>query len=62
MLNDENEKKKKHDLKNTKKKKKLNSDESPKLRLIFKTHNPWNPRPELNKKTQFPSNLMLNMK
>jgi hypothetical protein len=61
MLNDENEKKKKHDLKNTKKKK-LNSDESPKLRLIFKTHNPWNPRPELNKKTQFPSNLMLNMK
>ena len=38
MLNDENEKKKKHDLKNTKKK--LNSDESPKLRLIFKTHNP----------------------
>ena len=37
MFNDENEKKK-HDLKNTKKK--LNSDESPKLRLIFKTHNP----------------------
>ena len=43
-------------------KKKLNSDESPKLRLIFKTHNPWNSRPEFNKKAQFLSNLMLNMK
>jgi len=54
--------KKKHDLKNTKKKKQLNSDESPKLRLIFKTHNPWNPKLELNQKAQFPSNLMFNMK
>ena len=54
--------KKKHDLKNTKKKKQLNSDESLKLRLIFKTHNPWNPRLELNQKAQFSSNLMFNMK
>ena len=43
MLNDETKK-----IKNMILKKKGQTKESPKLGLIFQTHNPWNPRHGLN--------------
>ena len=45
-----------------KRKKKANSSKSSKLELISKTLNQWNLRPNLNKETQFLTNLMLNDK
>jgi len=40
-------------------KKKKNPDKPPKLELISQTWNPWNPKPRLNKKYEFPANLIL---
>jgi len=42
-----------------KEKKKANPGEPSKLRLIFQTCNPWNPRLELNHEDQSPTNLIL---
>jgi len=54
----------KHELKRSKKykTKQENPRESPKLELIFQTHNPWNHRPRFNQEVQFPTNLLLNDK
>jgi len=41
-----------------KRKKKENLGEPFKSQLVSKTHNSWNPRPELNQEAQFPTNLM----
>jgi hypothetical protein len=41
-----------------KRKKKANLGEPFKSQLVSKTHNSWNPRPELNQEAQFPTNLM----
>lgn len=50
---------KRHELKNKKKKNKLNLSKSSKPRLVFKIHNLWNSILRLNQEAQYLTNLML---